>query len=119
MLLSFAEVRIGRQELLVTLIARRSRHFAGTRYIKRGIDQRGYVANEVESELLVEHKGLCALVDCVCVYSCDRLGGPNRGGLSSVVVLRGSIPLFWSQENPRDLHPQIVGAHARVCSNMY
>jgi len=32
------------------LISRRSRHNAGTRYIKRGINEQGFVANHVETE---------------------------------------------------------------------
>ncbi|CAI5519407.1 unnamed protein product, partial [Closterium sp. Naga37s-1] len=40
----------------LVLIARRSRHFAGTRYLKRGVNDRGRVANEVEVEqLLLDH----------------------------------------------------------------
>ena len=38
----------------VTLIARRSRHFAGTRYRKRGVSDAGRVANEVEVEQVVD-----------------------------------------------------------------
>jgi len=34
----------------VILISRRSRHHAGTRYIKRGINEQGFVANYVETE---------------------------------------------------------------------
>jgi phosphatidylinositol 3,5-bisphosphate 5-phosphatase len=36
--------------LNVTLIARRSRRFAGTRYLKRGVSDDGNVANDVEVE---------------------------------------------------------------------
>ena len=43
----------GRQ-LTITLIARRSRHFAGTRYRKRGLNPQGFVANEVETEQIVD-----------------------------------------------------------------
>ena len=38
------------QTLTITLIARRSRYFAGTRYRKRGINDQGHVANDVETE---------------------------------------------------------------------
>jgi SacI homology domain len=38
----------------VTLIARRSRYFAGTRYLKRGINDHGHVANDVETEQIVQ-----------------------------------------------------------------
>ena len=36
--------------LTLSVIARRSRHFAGTRYRKRGIHLQGHVANDVETE---------------------------------------------------------------------
>ena len=39
--------------LRMTLIARRSRHFAGPRYLRRGADIQGRVANEVETEQIV------------------------------------------------------------------
>ena len=38
----------------MTLIARRSRHCAGTRYRKRGVSDTGRVANEVEVEQVVD-----------------------------------------------------------------
>ena len=44
---------LGRR-LEITLIARRSRHFAGTRYRRRGVNARGRVANEVETEQIVD-----------------------------------------------------------------
>ena len=37
----------------ITLIARRSRHYAGARYLKRGVNDEGNVANEVETEQIV------------------------------------------------------------------
>ncbi|PNG99027.1 Polyphosphoinositide phosphatase, partial [Tetrabaena socialis] len=40
--------------LTLTLIARRSRHFAGTRFRKRGLNDGGKVANEVETEQVVD-----------------------------------------------------------------
>jgi hypothetical protein len=40
--------------LQLTLVARRSRQFAGTRYLKRGVTDRGHVANDVEVEQIVE-----------------------------------------------------------------
>eukprot|EP01083_Nonionella_stella_P303322 1049642_1 len=42
--------------LTLTLIARRSRCYAGTRYLKRGIDTRGHSANDVESEQIVHDR---------------------------------------------------------------
>eukprot|EP00743_Colponemidia_sp_Colp-15_P010772 GILK01011911.1.p1 GENE.GILK01011911.1~~GILK01011911.1.p1 ORF type:complete len:1109 (-),score=182.75 GILK01011911.1:135-3461(-) len=68
------------------LIARRSRHFAGTRYLKRGLNGRGHVANDVETEQIVHDRTTASFLD---------------GRFSAFVQMRGSIPLFWSQEgNP-------------------
>ncbi|RHY31579.1 hypothetical protein DYB32_003361 [Aphanomyces invadans] len=61
------------------LLARRSRHFAGTRYLKRGISDTGKVANDVETEQILEDEN-------------------TQGKLSSFVQYRGSIPIFWTQE---------------------
>lgn len=77
----------------VTLIARRSRHYAGTRYLKRGINEKGRAANEVETEQIVF----------------EEIPGGCVSEISSVVQIRGSIPLFWSQETSRlNLRPDII-----------
>ncbi|XP_044510488.1 phosphatidylinositol-3-phosphatase SAC1 isoform X3 [Mangifera indica] len=73
------------RDFSVSLISRRSRHFAGTRYLKRGVNDRGRVANDVETEQIV----------------LDEEAGSCKGKMSSVVQMRGSIPLFWSQEASR------------------
>ncbi|XP_042967760.1 phosphoinositide phosphatase SAC2-like isoform X2 [Carya illinoinensis] len=77
----------------LTLIARRSRHFAGTRYLKRGVNEKGRVANDVETEQIVFE---------------DSPKGCSMQ-ISSVVQNRGSIPLFWSQETSRlNIKPDII-----------
>lgn len=73
------------RDFSVTLISRRSRHFAGTRYLKRGVNDKGRVANDVETEQIV----------------LDEDAGSWKGKMSSVLQMRGSIPLFWSQEASR------------------
>lgn len=50
----FPQVQVFGRQLTMTLVARRSRHFAGTRYRKRGISAQGFVANEVETEQIVD-----------------------------------------------------------------
>ncbi|KAF8113397.1 hypothetical protein N665_0050s0053 [Sinapis alba] len=77
----------------LTLIARRSRHNAGTRYLKRGINESGNVANDVETEQIVS----------------EDVPEEHPMQISSVVQNRGSIPLFWSQETSRmNIKPDIV-----------
>ncbi|CAH8674479.1 unnamed protein product [Schistosoma bovis] len=75
-----------RMPMMVTLIARRSRHFAGRRFLKRGVNLVGDVANEVETEQIVHDSS----------YSFLR-----HGRVSSYVQMRGSVPLFWSQESSK------------------
>jgi hypothetical protein len=67
----------------ITLISRRSRFLAGTRYHKRGVSDSGYVANEVETEQIVD----------------AGWDAQKRRLISSLVQLRGSVPLHWSQES--------------------
>ncbi|ESW03281.1 hypothetical protein PHAVU_011G001200 [Phaseolus vulgaris] len=83
----FRQIRLSifGRDFSVSLISRRSRHFAGTRYLKRGVNDRGRVANDVETEQIV----------------LDEEAGSCKGKMSSVVQMRGSIPLFWSQEASR------------------
>ncbi|CDY67249.1 BnaC02g44270D, partial [Brassica napus] len=77
----------------LTLVARRSRHNAGTRYLKRGINESGNVANDVETEQILS----------------EDVPEDHPMQISSVVQNRGSIPLFWSQETSRmNLKPDIV-----------
>jgi hypothetical protein len=60
----------------VTLIARRAPSRGGTRHWRRGTDPMGNVANFVETEQILE---------------------TGSGEVSSMVQMRGSIPLYWSQ----------------------
>ena len=48
----------GGNKFSVMVIARRSRHYAGTRYLRRGINHEGYVANWVEVEQIVERQNV-------------------------------------------------------------
>lgn len=88
-----ATLSVSGRDFTLTLIARRSRHYAGTRYLKRGVNEKGRVANDVETEQIV--------------YEDIPDGCPMQ--LSSVVQNRGSIPLFWSQETSRlNIKPDII-----------
>ncbi|XP_072565473.1 phosphatidylinositide phosphatase SAC2 isoform X2 [Paramormyrops kingsleyae] len=67
----------------VAIISRRSRHRAGMRYKRRGVDDDGNVANYVETEQLIH----------------------VHNHTLSFVQTRGSVPVYWSQVgyryNPR------------------
>ncbi len=47
------ELTVLNRVVYVTVVARRSRYFAGARYFKRGVNNKGNVANEVETEQIV------------------------------------------------------------------
>lgn len=70
------------RSLNLMLLARRSRHFAGTRYLKRGVSDRGKVANDVEHEQIIHDES-----------------ASSEGVFSSYLQIRGSIPTFWTQES--------------------
>ncbi|XP_048209664.1 polyphosphoinositide phosphatase isoform X2 [Perognathus longimembris pacificus] len=78
-----SELLIYGRPVYVTLIARRSSKFAGTRFLKRGANCEGDVANEVETEQIL----------------CDAsVMSFTAGSYSSYVQVRGSVPLYWSQD---------------------
>jgi hypothetical protein len=82
------------KKMSVILIGRRSRHFAGVRYLRRGIDHEGNVANFVETEQIV--------------YNPNK-SFDDKATVSSFVLIRGSIPLFWTQDpNPLIPKPEII-----------
>lgn len=63
---------------LLTIISRRSVERAGLRYLRRGVDDNGHVANSVETEQILSTPDL-------------------KGKTYSFVQIRGSIPVFFSQ----------------------
>jgi len=68
------------KSFLITLISRRSVKRSGLRYLRRGVDEDGNVANAVETEQI--------------------LSTPDwdiEQGIQSFIQCRGSIPLFFSQ----------------------
>lgn len=72
------------------------------RYLKRGVNEKGRVANDVETEQIV--------------FEDVPEGCPTQ--ISSVVQNRGSIPLFWSQETSRlNLKPDIICMNTFLLNN--
>lgn len=69
-----------KHDFLLTLISRRSVKRAGLRYLRRGIDDEGAVANTVETEQIL---------------SSQSWSDSNKS--FSLLQLRGSIPVFFSQ----------------------
>ncbi|KAF1955781.1 polyphosphoinositide phosphatase [Byssothecium circinans] len=80
------------RRIYITLLARRSRFFAGARFLKRGANDRGYVANDVETEQVVSE----------ALTTSFHAPGPrlfSNASYTSYVQHRGSIPLYWTQDN--------------------
>ncbi|TRY78581.1 hypothetical protein TCAL_11221 [Tigriopus californicus] len=95
--------------ILLTLIARRSRKFAGTRFLKRGANFQGDVANEVETEQIVVDSTVLDL---------------HRAKMTSFVQIRGSVPSHWSQDVTKMVpKPQIFfelsDPHGRTSGNHF
>jgi hypothetical protein len=85
------EVSILGHDIHLTLIARRSRHFAGARFLKRGVNDQGYVANDVETEQIVNDTRFTSMHQPGNRPYCNPY-------YTSYVQHRGSIPLDWSQD---------------------
>lgn len=79
----------------ICLIARRSRKFAGLRFLKRGVNNEGNVANEVETEQIVFNSKTTSFHDKMFENDMKFYGNDKY---TSFVQHRGSIPLNWSQD---------------------
>lgn len=77
----------------------RSSKYAGTRFLKRGANFQGDVANEVETEQIVHDSGLSSF---------------NNGHFTSFVQMRGSIPGIFSII----LHVGQLNCHSK-CFNIH
>ncbi len=80
--ISFKNFEDAGNKITYLLISRRSRHYAGTRYLRRGINQEGRPANFVEIEQILYRT-------CPCFDDSTPI-------MTSFVQIRGSIPTFWS-----------------------
>lgn len=91
---------INNQLVTFGLITRRSKHRAGTRYFRRGIDSDGNVANFNETEQIL----------CVPTPSTDN---EHDVSVFSYVQTRGSIPVQWAEINNLRYRPKLnVLSHA-------
>ncbi|WAO89423.1 Hypothetical protein NCS54_00681400 [Fusarium falciforme] len=88
------DLRPSERRYLITLISRRSTKRAGLRYLRRGIDQDGFVANMVETEQLLSSPAWDA-----------------SSKVYSFMQIRGSIPLFFTQ-SPYSFKPVPIQQHS-------
>ncbi|RGP79176.1 sac1-recessive suppressor of secretory defect [Fusarium longipes] len=88
------DLRLSERKYLITVISRRSTKRAGLRYLRRGIDQDGFVANMVETEQLLS----------------TPTWDPSSN-VYSFLQVRGSIPLFFTQ-SPYAFKPTPIQQHS-------
>jgi hypothetical protein len=91
-----ADMRPTEKKFDITVISRRSIKRAGLRYLRRGIDEDGNVANSVESEQILS--------------PAEAAWDPNAK-VYSFVQIRGSFPLYFTQ-SPYSLKPVPVMQHS-------
>ncbi|RBR24762.1 uncharacterized protein FIESC28_02423 [Fusarium coffeatum] len=89
------DLRPSEKKYLITVISRRSTRRAGLRYLRRGIDQDGFVANMVETEQLLS----------------TPTWDPSSN-IYSFLQVRGSIPLFFTQ-SPYAFKPTPIQQHSK------
>lgn len=107
--------------LTFILITRRSRHRAGTRYLTRGIDDQGHVANFNETEqIAIVNDGVRSLGGFAGGEGMqnEKFEYNNNEDLQimSYVQTRGSVPVYWAEVNSLHYTPnlQIRGVEAAV-----
>ncbi|KAK9465943.1 SacI homology domain-containing protein [Lipomyces arxii] len=86
-----ANISVYGRNVSIAIIARRSHHYAGARFLKRGANDQGFVANDVETEQIVSD------LLSTSFHSLDGSSFSNPR-YTSFVQHRGSIPLFWTQD---------------------
>jgi hypothetical protein len=88
----------------IVLISRRCRRYAGPRYWKRGINEIGDVANCVETEQIVLNESKSSVSG---LY------------ISSYLQIRGSIPMFWSQQSDTySVKPPVISKVITIVNNI-
>ncbi|KAL8859727.1 MAG: hypothetical protein Q9178_003842 [Gyalolechia marmorata] len=94
--------RIKSTPLTFVLITRRSRHRAGTRYLTRGMDEQGHVANFNETEQIVvlndNTRGMGGMGVEAGMQN-GAVGGFQGQDMQvmSYVQTRGSVPVYWAE----------------------
>lgn len=85
-----ALIAVTGRKFYILLIARRSHHYAGARFLKRGCNLAGDVANEIETEQIVSDMLTTSFHDAHGLFHSPRW--------TLYVQHRGLIPLFWTQD---------------------
>ncbi|KAH9916211.1 SacI homology domain-containing protein [Fomitopsis serialis] len=83
--------------IFITLIARRSRHHAGARYLKRGVNDEGNVANEVETSRSSPRRSPPVLLPCAA-HPGRRTPKPATSPNFTSYVQYEAASRLWAQE---------------------
>ncbi|KAI4197765.1 MAG: hypothetical protein LQ346_002925 [Caloplaca aetnensis] len=111
-MMRITSTRIKSTALTFALITRRCRHRAGTRYLTRGIDEHGHVANFNETEqIVVLNDGTRGAAE---VGGEGRMQDGKVGGFDSqdmqvmsYVQTRGSVPVYWAEVSTLRYTPEL------------
>lgn len=101
------------QPFVLTLISRRSTRRAGLRYLRRGVDSEGNVANCVETEQLLAVPTPSLTPTSTVMPPLNQMP-PDQwpwAKVYSFVQTRGSIPIYF-QQSPYTLRPKPVLLHS-------
>jgi len=104
--------RIKGNTLTLTLMTRRSRHRAGTRYFSRGIDEEGHVSNYNETEQIAvlndSAEGLIGYGNQSNMGKSNLFpAGGDEKTILSYVQTRGSVPVYWAEVNKLKYTPTL------------
>ena len=120
-MLRITHTRIKSTAFTFTLITRRSRHRAGTRYFSRGIDDQGHVSNFNETEQIVIFNDSTGDLGGFAGGAGIQNGKAGRKDghetqIMSYVQTRGSTPVYWAEVNTLKYTPtlQIRGVETAV-----
>ena len=120
-MMKITTTRIKSTPLTFALITRRSRHRAGTRYLTRGIDEHGHVANFNETEQIVllndGTSGVGGIGGDGSMQN-GKIGGFDAQDMQvmSYVQTRGSVPVYWAEVSTLRYTPdlQVRGVETAV-----
>ncbi|KAG8532985.1 uncharacterized protein KY384_001767 [Bacidia gigantensis] len=111
--------RIKATPFTFVLITRRSRHRAGTRYLTRGMDEQGHVANFNETEqIVVLNDGSGDLGGFSGVTQNGKINNDgSETQILSYVQTRGSVPAYWAEINTLHYTPELQVRDVETAAN--
>jgi len=110
-MMRITNTRVKSTPFTFTLITRRSRHRAGTRYFSRGIDDEGRVSNFNETEQIVilndHNEGLGGFAGGGGMQNGRTMNDGQELQIMSYVQTRGSVPVYWAEINTLHYVPNL------------